>query len=44
MITDPKLLATIISNNIASSDITLDEVEHIVLHYIRLYNSSIKRV
>ena len=35
---DPKALADIIWRNIATSDITMDEVEQIVRFYIKLYN------
>ncbi len=38
MVTDPKELASIIARNIATSNITLDEVAHIVRLYIKLYN------
>ncbi len=38
VVTDPQKLAAIIARNIATSDITLDEVAHIVRLYIRLFN------
>ncbi len=38
MVTDPKELASIIARNIATGNITLDEVAHIVCLYIKLYN------
>ena len=38
MVVDPKALAEIIGRNIATSDISMDEVEQIVRFYIKSYN------
>ncbi len=43
MINDPRELAKVLARNIATSDITLDEVAQIVHLYIKLYNRLYKK-
>jgi len=43
VITEPRELAKVLARNIATSDITLDEVAQIVRLYIELYNRLYKK-